>query len=198
MATPKTLLELADAKRMPAKLPDAAVMLIDMQNEYLSGPVAAIDAQGVTERAKEILTVARTKGAPIFHVVHKGRAGSLFDLGAERGQIISSVRPLRDEPIIEKLFPNAFAGTDLHARLSAIRQKNLILAGFATHMCISSTARAAIELGYRVTVVADACAARDLPDGQGGLVPGAAIHQVALIELADRFATIVRDSRELH
>src|SRR5215470_14351816 len=50
-------------------------------------------------------------------------------------------------------------------------------------MCISSPARAAVEHGYRTTVAADACAARDLPDGRGGVVPASTVHQVALVEL---------------
>jgi hypothetical protein len=45
--------------------------------------------------------------------------------------------------------------------------------------------------------VADACAARDLPDGRGGVVPASTVHHVALVELCDRFAAIVRDHRQL-
>ena len=76
-------------------------------------------------------------------------------------------------------------------------RKQLILAGFMTHMCVSSTARAALDLGYRVTVVAEACGTRDLPDGRGGVVPAATIHEVALVELSDRFAVIARNAAEV-
>jgi nicotinamidase-related amidase len=57
-------------------------------------------------------------------------------------------------------------------------------------MCVSSTARAALDLGYRTTIVAAASATRDLPDGLGGVVPAATVHKVALVELSDRFAVI--------
>jgi nicotinamidase-related amidase len=90
------------------------------------------------------------------------------------------------------MLPNAFAGTELRALLEQASRKNLILAGFMTHMCISSTARAALDLGYRVTVDAASCATRDLPDGKGGVVPAATLHEVALVELSDRFAVIKR------
>ena len=60
-----------------------------------------------------------------------------------------------------------------------------------THMCVSATARAALDLGYETTVIADACATRDLADGNGAILPAAIVHQVALAELADRFSTIV-------
>jgi len=197
MTASQTLLELAGAAYPPAKLRDACLVLIDMQNEYCSGPVAAADCENAIDAARELLLAARSCGAPVFHVVHKGRPGMLFDRDAERGQIIPALAPLQDEAVIEKPFPNSFADTDLHQRLSAIGRKHLILAGFATHMCISSTARAAVEHGYRVTVAADACAARDLPDGHGGVVPASTVHHVALVELSDRFAAIARDHRQL-
>jgi nicotinamidase-related amidase len=72
-----------------------------------------------------------------------------------------------------------------------------MLAGFMTHMCISSTARAALDLGYRVTIDASACGTRDLPDGRGGIIPAATVHEVALVELSDRFAIITHTNEEL-
>ena len=74
------------------------------------------------------------------------------------------------EPVVEKELPNAFAGTDLQARLAATRRNNVILAGTlgGGRMCVSSTARAGLDLGFRITVDADSCATRDLPDGRGG------------------------------
>lgn len=59
-----------------------------------------------------------------------------------------------------------------------------------THMCVSSTARAALDLGYRVTVAGDAAATRDLPDPSGGVISADALHRAALAELGDRFAVV--------
>jgi nicotinamidase-related amidase len=96
--------------------------------------------------------------------------------------------------VIEKGLPNAFAGIDLHGVLGRAARKDIIIAGFMTHMCVSSTARAALDLGYRVTIDAGACATRDLPDGAGGRVEAGVVHKVALVELSDRFAIIARDA----
>ncbi len=87
--------------------------------------------------------------------------------------------------------PNAFAGTKLHDLISATGRKSLIVVGFATHMCVSATVRAATDLGYRNAVVAGATATRDLPDPMGGTVEAATVQRTALAELADRFATVV-------
>ncbi len=77
------------------------------------------------------------------------------------------------------------------------RRKHLVVAGFMTHMCASSTVRAALDLGYRCTVVAGACTTRDLPDGCGGVVAAAEVHRAELAALADRFATVVPDTAAL-
>jgi nicotinamidase-related amidase len=168
-----------------------------LQNEYINGPIALPDADAAIANAARLLTAARSSGAPIVHVAHKGRPGGLFDRGAERGQVVATLAPLPAEPIVEKGLPNAFAGTDLQVRLAATGRTNLVLAGFMTHMCVSSTARAALDHGYRVTIAADSCATRDLPDGCGGVVLARTINDVALVELSDRFAVIARNTSDM-
>ncbi|MGQ0684758.1 cysteine hydrolase family protein [Bradyrhizobium sp.] len=190
--TARTLLQLAGADLDPPRLADCCLVMIDLQNEYLSGPIALPDAQAATANAAQLLTRARQQGAAIFHIAHRGRAGSLFDRAAERGAIIASVAPQAGEAVLEKELPNAFAGTGLQAQLAATGRKNIVLAGFMTHMCVSSTARAALDLGFRITIDADSCATRDLPDGRGGVIAARTVHDVALAELSDRFAVIAR------
>jgi len=197
MAEAKTLLHLTGADLSPAKIRDACLVLIDMQNEYLKGPIAVHEPDAAIANAARLLASSRKNGAPVFHIAHKGRPGGLFDRSAERGQIVAGLPPERDEAVVEKGLPNAFAGTDLHALLSATGRKNIILGGFMTHMCISSTARGALDLGYRVTIDASACGTRDLPDGRGGVVSAATLHDIALIELSDRFAIIAHSNEEL-
>ena len=192
MTAPKTLLELAGADLRPPRLRDASLVLIDLQYEYLAGPIALPDARRAIANSAKLLARARAAGTSIFHVAHKGRPGGLFDRAAERGAIVAELAPLASEPVIEKGLPNAFAGTDLQARLAATERKDIILAGLMTHMCISSTARAGLDLGYRITVDANSCATRDLPDGRGGSIQAATVHEVALAEMSDRFAIIAR------
>ena len=192
MTAPKTLLELAGADLRPPRLRDACLVLIDLQYEYLAGPIALPDARRAIVNTARLLARARAEGSSIFHIAHKGRPGRMFDRSAERGAIVSELAPLPGEPVVEKALPNAFTGTDLQARLAATERKDIILAGFMTHMCVSSTARAGLDLGYRITVDANSCATRDLPDGRGGSISAATIHDVALAELSDRFAIIAR------
>ncbi|MCC8963978.1 cysteine hydrolase [Bradyrhizobium sp. Pear76] len=192
MTAAKTLMQLAGIDLTPPRLGDACLVLIDIQNEYLAGPLALPDASPAIARATALLGRARESGAKIIHIAHKGSPGSLFDRAAERGAIVAPLVPRPGEIVIEKQLPNAFAGTDLNAQLAATGRKELVLAGFMTHMCVSSTARAALDLGFRTTIDADSCATRDLPDGVGGTIAAKLIHDVALAELSDRFAIIAR------
>lgn len=60
-----------------------------------------------------------------------------------------------------------------------------------THMCISSTARDAVPLGYSVIIPEDATATRDLDDGKGGVVDHDTLQRAALAGVADVFAEIM-------
>ena len=190
MSTPKTLLEMSGADMRPPPLSQAVLVIIDAQNEYLDGKLALPGAKPAVDALARLLANAREAGAPVVHVQHKGRPGGLFDIEARGGAIIDAVKPAAGEAIVMKPLPNAFAQTDLDATLKKLGRTQLVIAGFMTHMCVSSTARAALDLGYKATVAADASATRDLPDPMDGVIAADALHRAALAELADRFAIV--------
>ncbi len=188
--TPLTLLQMRNVAIPRATLADTSLVIIDAQGDYHSGrlPLPGIDRALANIAA--LLNRARGAGTPIFHVKQLGQAGSLFD--GDGGAILPQAAPAPGEPIVTKRLPNAFAGTELHDLLQKTGRRNLILAGFMTHMCISASARAGLDLGYHVNVVADATATRALPACDGGApIPANMVQRTALAELADRFAAIV-------
>lgn len=193
MTTPKTLLELAGRKPVPPKLADSILILIDIQNEYLDGPIALPGAKAAVEKAADLLARARKAGARVIHVAHKGGTGSLFDREAHRGAIVDAVAPVEGEAVVEKPRPNSFSGTNL-AEIVGAPGAPLIMVGFMTHMCVASTARAALDLGYQTVIAADACATRDLPKPDGGVIDAASLHVAELAALSDRFAGVFKAS----
>lgn len=191
MSGAKTLLQMAGVKPTPAKLSAATVVIIDAQNEYVSGKLPLPDVNAALERLAELLAAARAAGAPIIHVAQRGRPGGLFDPETPNFQFVAQAAPRTNETVVEKQLPNAFAKTDLDAKIQAIGQKTLVIAGFMTHMCVSATTRSALDHGYTVTVASDAVATRDLPDPLGGPdLLAEQVNRAALAELADRFATV--------
>lgn len=186
----RTLLEMAGASAELTALSEAALLLIDIQNEYFEGPLRLSGVEEAAEAAARLLERARALGRPVIHVRHRGRPGGPFDPSEPRGQIHVSVAPVEGEHVIEKTLPNAFAGTGLAALLEELGNPPLVVAGFMTHMCVAATVKAALDLGLRSTVVIDATASRELPDPTGGVMAAELVHRAALAALADRFATV--------
>ncbi|MFS8050165.1 cysteine hydrolase family protein [Rhizobium sp. BR 314] len=196
MTLPKTLLQIAGAPLTPSALDRSALILIDHQLEYVTGAIPLSGIEAAVAEAAKLLDLARTHSVPVFHVVHHGRPGAAaFSPQGPYAAIMPELLPIENEKVVIKSLPNAFAGTNLHHLIQEVGRKELIIAGFATHMCVSTTTRAALDLGYRSTVVANATASRDLPlvDGKG-VIPAEIVRQTALAELADRFAIIVPDT----
>lgn len=194
----KTLLEMAGADLTPNAVSESVLILIDCQNEYVTGalPLAGIDA--AMENAKTLLKQFRDVGQPVVHIQHQGKAGGAFDLDDPRGAIDDRVAPVEGETVIRKALPNSFANTNLQEILEGIGRQKLVIAGFQTHMCVSATTRAALDLGYRNTLVADAIATRDLPGpGGGGVVAAETVHNATLAALADRFAIVAGSAADL-
>jgi nicotinamidase-related amidase len=190
---------MAGAPLQPSKLSDAALVLIDCQNEYVSGALTLPAVAPALAEAAKVLARARAAGTPVVHVVHHGRpGGGVFDPEGPSSEIAPEVAPKDGEMQVIKALPNAFAGTNLDDILKETGKKELILVGFMVHMCISATARVATDLGYRVSIVAAATATRDLPGPAGdGIVEAEDLKRAELAALADRFAIIVNTAAEL-
>lgn len=100
------------------------------------------------------------------------------------------LQPTAQDAVIAKATPSAFVATDLDAQLKKQGVTTLLVAGLMTHMCVSSTARDAVPLGYSVLIAGDATATRDLDDGAGGVVDHRVLQRAALAGVADVFAEI--------
>lgn len=192
----RTILEMAGATPDAAQFADAVLLIIDAQREYVDGalPLAGIDQALAV--GGELLARARAAGTPVVHILQRG-AGLLFNPAAEFFLPASPLLPQAGEAVIEKTLANAFAQTDLHRVLAATGRTQLIVIGFMTHNCVSSTVRAAKELGYACTIVAPATATRDLPDGRGGTLAAATVQAACLVGLSDTMAKIVWNAAEI-
>ncbi len=196
MSEPQTLRTRAGLNLAPGTLKDSALVMIDCQNTYRGGVMKLHGVEEALEEARKLLERARAAGTPVIHIAHDSGPGSPYDVSAEIGQIATIVAPKGDEPTVVKNYPNSFVKTDLHDRLQAIGAKNLILAGFMTHMCVNSTARGAFNLGYHSTVVGRATATRDLPSGNG-VIDADTLHAASLAGVADLFAVVVEGAADI-
>jgi nicotinamidase-related amidase len=141
------------------------LILIDIQNDYFpGGNMELAGMEQAADNAGLILKEWRKRALPVFHIKHiSKRPGATFFLPNTNGvEIHNSVAPQNGEAIIEKYFPNAFRNTDLLNVLKRSSVDEVVICGAMTHMCVDATTRAAFDLGFRCTVIEDACATRNL------------------------------------
>ncbi len=176
-------------------LADSIVVMIDFQNTYRSGVMALEGAEEALAAGARLLERARSAGAPVVHVLNDGGEGTPYDIRAEIGAISDEVAPAEGEAVVVKGFPNSFHETDLTEVLTGLDAapgsgKNLVIAGFMTHMCVNYTTQGAFNLGYRPTVVAEATATRSLTAPDGSVVSAADLQSAALTAITDLFGTV--------
>jgi nicotinamidase-related amidase len=174
-------------------MPDTALLIIDIQNDYFPGGAMQLEgADAAAQNAARALEKFRQGKMPVLHVRHLSvRPGSTFFIpGTPGAEIHPAVKPASGEAIVEKNFPNSFRGTALESALKEKGIKNLVVAGMMTHMCVDASVRHAADLGYKVTLLGDACATRAQSFG-GETVPARQVHTAFLAALNGFYAKVV-------
>ncbi|WP_449284798.1 cysteine hydrolase family protein [Marinobacter sp. PE14] len=192
-----TLRDLKGLGHSPSALSESALIMIDCQNTYREGIMKLEGVENALEEGKKLLERARARGIPIFHIRHDSGPGSPYDINDHIGAIADIVAPIEGEPVITKNFPNSFVQTDLDEQLKAKGVKNIILAGFMTHMCVNSTAHGGFNLGYAPTVAASATATRPLQAANGKVLSAQEVHDGALASTRDLYAAVVDNVADL-
>lgn len=194
MGASTTLRELTGMGYTPTTVGNSALILIDCQNTYREGVMQLDGVEPALVECKSLLQRFRDAGRPVIHIQHNAGEGTPYDVTARIGAIADVVAPADGEPVIVKAYPSSFEKTNLNDLLKGYGVTDLTLAGFMTHVCVNSTARAAFNHGYKPTVVASATATRSLPNPTGGVVEARDLHNASLAALHDIFAVVVPDT----
>jgi nicotinamidase-related amidase len=171
-----------------------ALLLIDIQKgfedvEYWGGKRNNPDAE---INAAKLLAHWRTLEMPVFIIKHCSvNPGSPLVKGKPGNELIELIRPKENEIVIEKNVNSAFIGTDLKNILQKENINQLVIAGYTTNHCISTTARMAGNYGFLTFVVADACVAFDTIGFDGKKFSAETIHETSLASLNKEFADIM-------
>jgi nicotinamidase-related amidase len=191
MPASRTLRDITGMGYTPASIGTSALVLIDCQNTYREGVMQLEGVEPALVECRRLLQRYRDAGRPIIHVQHDAGAGTPYDVHDQSGAIADVVAPRVGEPIVVKNYPSSFEKTNLKDLLGGYGVEDVTLAGFMTHVCVNSTARAAFNNGYRVTVVGNATATRSLPNPSGGDISAKDLHEASLAALNDIFAVVV-------
>lgn len=121
---------------------------------------------------RRILDACREAGIPVVHVRVMNLAGDSSDTswrykmmgicvppGSRDAEFIEELAPLAGEVVLSKTTSNVFLSTNADFVLRNMGIDTLIMTGVVTNNCVESSTRGAGDLGYRVLLVDDACAA---------------------------------------
>ncbi len=152
----------------------AALLLVDLQQDFLDRPGLQPSAQELLAVVRRVLAHARSEGMPVGHVrtrvdpaghdrmPHWQRQGTWACVAGTPGEMPPpELAALPGEPVFHKRFFSGFADPALDRWLQETGAGALWVAGIYTHGCVRATVLDAYERGYQVTVVDDAIASTD-------------------------------------
>lgn len=145
---------------MPAIRPTSttALILVDLQNWIVGMSWAPRTGDDVVEACLRLRTDFATAGAPVVHVRYLREDGQDGGADAPGNQFVPDLAPAPGEHLVTKHGLDAFQGTDLAARLTALGVTSVLVAGLSTAHGVASTAATALASQYRVVVASDATA----------------------------------------
>ncbi|PXY02454.1 cysteine hydrolase [Marinifilum breve] len=173
------------------------LLLIDLQKgfediEYWGGGRNNPEAE---LNASKVLKAWRDKGLPLYHIQHCSTTkGSPLEHNNTGNEFIDLVKPMKDEPVIQKNVNSAFIGTDLKKQLEEKGVTKLVIVGLTTDHCISTTTRMAGNFGFETYLIEDAVATFDKIGVNGEKYPAQLIHDTALASLHEEFAMVIQSS----
>jgi len=193
MSSAKSFRELLGMQPSVPSINSSTLVIIDAQNEYADGILKTVQVDQTRKAISVVLEKYRKSsqnGKNIVHVQRQTPKGApVFSSGTPLFDEFDELKPKEGEKIITKNYPSSFAKTELDEYLKSLGDvgKQVVFVGYMAHVCVSTTARVANELGYDVVVIEDAVGDRDIPG-----IGGREVTDVVLKELGDAFATVTR------
>ncbi|MFF9094985.1 MULTISPECIES: hydrolase [unclassified Streptomyces] len=154
--------------------PRTALVVIDLQAGIAAAPVQPYSGADVVARSARLADAFRERGLPVVLVrVSFAADGADAVPGRTETPGAGGARPEGWDVIVPELAGHAgditvtkhnwgaFHGTDLDVQLRRRGVTQIVLTGIATSIGVESTARAAHEHGYHVTLATDAMSDMD-------------------------------------
>ncbi|RKE56081.1 isochorismatase family protein [Sphingobacterium detergens] len=161
-----------------------ALVVIDVQNAFVSGSSAVPDHARLISAVDLLLDKARIAKCPVIFLQNDGPPDTIDAPFTWGWNLFFS--PLLEEYVIRKQTDNGFEGTSLYATLTKLEIRKIIICGLLSEMCLAATAKAALEYGFDVLLPHDAHATYDVPAGPGSEgVPAAMAARAAEWSLGD-------------
>ncbi|NCD71235.1 cysteine hydrolase family protein [Mucilaginibacter agri] len=168
-----------------------ALIIIDAQNEFSKdGKRPVPDHLKTIEVIKQRVEEFRKNGKPIAWVRHfnKPSESPAFVPGTWGAEFVRGLGPkeeVNNEKEFRKDVYGAFTGSDIGEWLNSLNVSEVIIIGFYTHGCVSTTAREAIMGGLSVYIEIEGTATCDIEHEILGIQPAVEVRRSALLQLAN-------------
>jgi nicotinamidase-related amidase len=141
-----------------------ALLILDAQVNMFDESFQIHRADEIISTLSSLIEKARSKDVPVMYLRNNGPVGEPDEPGTPGWEIHLSFAPRDNELVIDKHTPDGFHETELKAKLDKLGIQHLVVAGMQSEMCVDSTVRKAVELGYKVTLVKDGHSTFDFED----------------------------------
>jgi nicotinamidase-related amidase len=148
-----------------------ALLLVDVVNDFRHEDADTLLASFRQRHGAIVAALehARKRGIPVVYANDNfgdwhGDASRLVRDAIENGRggdLVEAVAPRDGDRFVVKPRYSAFDHTPLVLVLRELEVERILLAGAATEMCVVQTSIDAREEGFKVTILADACATTD-------------------------------------
>jgi nicotinamidase-related amidase len=175
-----------------------ALIVIDAQNEFSAeGQRPVPNFQEAMAAIFQQVTKARGEQRPIAWVRHYNQPHeSPAFVPGSWGAAFYKDPGIAETNTLEKIFTKnvygAFTGSDIGQWLQQQHVTEVLITGFYTHGCVSTTAREAIMRNLTVYLDPTATGACDLEDEQLGTLTAAEVKRSALLQLVGMGAQLER------
>lgn len=177
-----------------------AFIIIDVQNEFSEkGKRPVPDHLVIIDAIKSIIEIARQNKNPIAWVKHYNlpTESSAFIPGTWGSEFVDGLSPQiadTNEKLFEKNVYGAFTGTEIGSWLTSLSVDKVVIMGFYTHGCVSTTAREAIMKGLEVYIDPETTGTCALDHPLLGALSATENHRAALLQLENMGAVILTGS----
>ncbi|SEF86879.1 Nicotinamidase-related amidase [Nonomuraea solani] len=166
-----------------------ALLVVDVQKEYSGSgalPVEKFDQS--LANIRRLLEAARSSDvATVVHIRHISRVpgDQSFDAGSPGIDFVDSARPEPGELVLTKHYIGSFSNPDLDRFLRGQSVDRIVICGYTSFICCDTTAREAVQLGYKVHFVEDAISEFSL-----GEISAAELHRIVTAVQGAVFSTV--------
>jgi nicotinamidase-related amidase len=168
-----------------------ALLVIDVQKGLDDPSLGKRNNLEAEANMARLIAAWREGARPLIHIRHNStQTNSPLRPELPGNAFKDEVRPLPGEKQFTKTVNSAFIGPGLTEYLHEQGIDSLVVVGLTTDHCVSTSVRMAANLGFDVTLVADATATHERVGYDGILYSAEEIHKINLVSLDGEFCTV--------